>query len=145
MAAGRRIVTLVAALTGLGLVGACAEDDPEPLADRGGQLIPIETPPPVPTSDPSAATTMPATTTTTLPPVDPMTGCLDWYRFKIESGDSTVVAFWQEQLGEDLVRLVAECERLVAEEPQRIDDMIEENRRIEEFLRVLATATTAPA
>jgi hypothetical protein len=32
----------------------------------------------------------------------------------------------------------------VAEEPQRIDDMIEENRRIEEFLRVLATATTVP-
>jgi hypothetical protein len=145
MAVGRRIVTLVAGLSGLALLGACAEDDPEPLADRGGQLIPIETPPPVPTSDPSAATTLPPSTTTTVAPVDPMTGCLDWYRFKIESGDSSVVAFWQEQLGEDLVQLVAECERLVAEEPQRIDDMIEENRRIEEFLRVLATATTVPA
>lgn len=122
----------------MGALVACSEDEAEPLADTGGELIVLESTvaPAAPSSSAPPTTVQPAD-----PPVDPMAGCLDWHRFKIEAGDGTVVAFWQEELGEDLVRLVEECERLVAEEPVRVDEMIAEKRRIDEFLRG-ATATT---
>lgn len=139
MAAGTRLATLIAAGLAVGALAACSEDEPEPLADPGGELIRIE-----PTVVTTAPASTPATPVPSTAPVDPMAGCLDWYRFKIEAGDETVVAFWQNQLGEDLVQLVAECERLVADEPARVQEMIEEQRRIDEFLRA-ATATTAPA
>lgn len=141
MAARTRAATLAGLGAGLLLVTACADEEPEPLADTGGELIRIET-----TIPPTAPTTAapPTTVPSTDPPVDPMTGCLDWYRFKIEAGDGAVVAFWQDELEEDLVQLVAECERLVAEDPPRVAEMIEENRRIDEFLRQ-ATATTTSA
>ena len=56
----------------------------------------------------------------------------------------TVVEFWEDELDEDLVQLVAECERLAAEEPQRVQDMIAESKAIDEFLRQMAAQTTAP-
>ncbi len=140
MAAGHRLATLLAAGLAVAGLAACSEEEPEPLADPGGELIRIETTVVATAAAPASAPPTPVPTTA---PVDPMAGCLDWSRFKIEAGDETVVAFWQDELDEDLVQLVAECERLVAEDPARVQTMIEESRQIDEFLRGATTTTPA--
>ena len=89
--------------------------------------------------------TEPVATTEPEAAVDPVEGCLDWHRFKIEAGDEDVVDFWEDELDEDLVQLVAECERLAAQEPQRVQDMIAESKAIDEFLSQMAAQTTTAA
>jgi hypothetical protein len=141
MAAARRIAALafgVVALT------ACAEKA-EPLSGSGGELIRLEATTTPATSTPSGTaepTTAPTDTTEPEEPVDPLTECLDWHRVKIEAGDPAVLRTWEEDLDEDLVQLVAECERIVANDPARVQAMIEENKQIDEFLRQMSRQST---
>ena len=132
------------AVGALAVLAACGDDE-VPLA-TGGELIRLDAPPTTPTTT-VPPTTVPSTdavaTTEPEAPVDPVEGCLDWYRFKIEAADEDVVERWEDELAEDLVQLVAECERLAAEEPQRVQDMIAENKAIDEFLSQMAAQTTA--
>ena len=103
------------AVGALALLAACGDDE-APLA-TGGQLISLDAPPttPPPTVPPTTVPpTEPVATTEPEAPVDPVEGCLDWHRFKIEAGDEDVVDLWEDELDEDLVQLVAECERLAA-------------------------------
>jgi hypothetical protein len=138
---------MAAAMTVAVLAGlvACGEDE-APVA-TGGELIRLDAPPttPAPTPPPTTVPSSEAVAATEpTAPVDPVEGCLDWYQFKIEAADEVVVEIWEDQLDEDLVQLVAECERLAAEEPQRVEDMIAENEAIDEFLSQMAAQTTAP-
>ncbi len=125
-----------------GWLGACS-DDPPALATRESTLTQLGTTPP-PTTTPAAPATpaTPATTdppattkasTTTTIPIDPVIGCMDYLTFQISAGEEEATELWQD-LDESEDALVAECQRLAAEEPARVRQMIEEKRAIDEFL-----------
>jgi hypothetical protein len=139
--------SIAAAMTVGALAGLAACGDDEAPVATGGELIRLDAPPttPAPTPPPTAVPSSEAVAATEpTAPVDPVEGCLDWYQFKIEAADAGVVEIWEDELDEDLVQLVAECERLAAEEPQRVEDMIAENEAIDEFLSQMAAQTTVP-
>jgi len=136
-------MSAAAVIGALTVLSACADEE-EPLA-TGGELIRLEPATTVPAAT-VAPTTEPVTSPSTGPdagePVDPVDGCINWYRIKIEAEDPAVLAVWEDELDEDLVQLVAECERLADEEPERVEDMIAEADAIEADRRPPTPPTT---
>lgn len=116
---------------GLLALSACSDDDAA-IASQGSTLTQIvEATTTTPTTAAPVATE-PATTTTVY--VAPVPGCLDYMNFQIEAGEEQATELWQDELDEDTDALQAYCEDLADEDPDRVEEMIEEKRAIDAFL-----------
>jgi len=136
-------VTALVVLAGAANLSGCGDDEVA-IASQGStltQLAPPTTEPP-PTTPPPA-TTSPATSTTVF--VAPVPGCLDYMNFQIQAGQEDAIDLWQGELDESADALQIYCEQLVEEDPDRVDEMIEEKRVIDAFLAQVSAAEAATA
>jgi hypothetical protein len=146
MVVRRRLHPAVTVLVGLASaagVSACGDDEVA-IASQGStltQLAPPTTEPPPTTAPPE--TTAPATSTTVF--VAPVPGCLDYMNFQIQAGQEDAIDLWEGELGESTDALQTYCEELAEDDPDRVEEMIEEKRVIDAFLADVAAAEAATA
>lgn len=133
----------LAAIAAVGWLAGCGDDEPRALDDQSGGLIQVTAPPttPPPTTEPPP-TTIPETTTT-LAEEDAIAGCFDYLMFQVAAEDPETLDLWEE-LGEDEDALRDECARIAEDDPERVVEMIEQKRLIDEYLSAIAAETTEP-
>lgn len=136
-------VTALAALVAAGALSACGDDEVAIASQESTltQLAPPTTEPPPTTAPPE--TTAPATSTTVF--VAPVPGCLDYMDFQIQAGQEDAIDLWEGELGESAEALQTYCEELVDDDPDRVEEMIEEKRVIDAFLAEVAANEAATA